>query len=270
LRDHLNPTFGAAPLAAITPAAVKVWHAGLSTGPTARAQAYGLLRTILGTAVDEDALSANPCRVRGAGQTKRSREVRPATLSELEAVVRELPERYRLMALMAAWCALRFGELTELRRSDIDLKAGTVRVARGVVRTRGGGMTVKGPKSDAGKRVVTIPPHLVPLVREHLAACVTGRDGLLFPSATDPTEHMMNSTMSKVWLAARERAGVPHLRFHDLRHTGAVLAAQTGATLAELMARLGHSTPQAAMRYQHASADRDRVIAEALSRLATN
>jgi integrase len=68
---------------------------------------------------------------------------------------------------------------------------------------------------------------------------------------------------------AREGAGRPDLRFHDLRHTGAVLAASTGATLAELMACLGHSTPGAALRYQHAARDRDRVIAAALSQLAT-
>jgi integrase len=68
---------------------------------------------------------------------------------------------------------------------------------------------------------------------------------------------------------AREAAGRPDLRLHDLRHTGAVLAAQTGATLAELMARLGHSTPGAAMRYQHAARDRDQEIAEALSRMVT-
>ena len=67
---------------------------------------------------------------------------------------------------------------------------------------------------------------------------------------------------------ARGKAGRRDLRFHDLRHTGAVLAAATGATLAELMARLGHSTVSAAMRYQHAAADRDKAIAEALSKLA--
>ena len=80
----------------------------------------------------------------------------------------------------------------------------------------------------------------------------------------------MPSTLYRVFYPAREAAGRPDLRFHDLRHTGATLAAATGATLAELMARLGHSTPGAAMRYQHASADRDRVIAEALSKLATD
>jgi integrase len=66
---------------------------------------------------------------------------------------------------------------------------------------------------------------------------------------------------------ARRTAGRPDLRFHDLRHTGAVLAAQTGATLAELMARLGHSTLGAALRYQHAAAGRDAQIAVALSRI---
>jgi integrase len=65
--------------------------------------------------------------------------------------------------------------------------------------------------------------------------------------------------------AARVVAGRPDLTIHGLRHTGATLAAATGATLAELMRRLGHSTPVAALTYQHATDDRDRAIAEALS-----
>jgi len=77
------------------------------------------------------------------------------------------------------------------------------------------------------------------------------------------------STLYRVYYGARDKAGRPDLRFHDLRHTGAVLAASTGATLAELMGRLAHSTPQAALRYQHAAQGRDAVIAIALSRLAT-
>jgi integrase len=77
------------------------------------------------------------------------------------------------------------------------------------------------------------------------------------------------STLYRVFYPAREAAARPDLRFHDLRHTGAVLAASTGATLAESMARLGHSTPGAAMRYQHAAQDRDKVIAAALSKLVT-
>lgn len=269
LRDHIEPTFGPLALDAIGKPAVTTWHARLAgtTGPTARAQSYGLLRTIMATAVAQDLISASPCVVRGAGSVKRARKIRPATLAELAAVVVALPARYRPMALLAAWCALRFGELAELRRSDVDLKAGTITVARGVVRTKAHTRLVKDPKTEAGRRTVAVPPHLLPMLRDHLAV-VRGREGLLFPSASDPTKQVAHSALNKVWLRARAQAGRPDLAFHDLRHTGAVLAAQSGATLAELMARLGHSTPGAAMRYQHASADRDRLLAARLSELA--
>jgi integrase len=177
-----------------------------------------------------------------------------------------LPDRYRLMALLASWCALRFGELAELRRSDVDTKSGVLRIRRGVVRV-GGRTIVKSPKSDAGSRDVAIPPHLMPAVREHLLQhAESGKDGLLFPAQDGG--HLAPSSLYRVFYRAREAAGRPDLRWHDLRHTGAVLAAQTGATLAELMGRLGHSTPAAALRYQHAAADRDYEIARKLSVLA--
>ena len=100
-------------------------------------------------------------------------------------------------------------------------------------------------------RDVDIPPHIIPLIEDHLAKYVgTDRDSLLFPAENGG--HLQPSTLYRHWYKARAAAGRPDLRWHDLRHSGAVLAAATGATLAELMARLGHSTPQAAMRYQHA------------------
>lgn len=268
LRDHVYPAFGDVAVAAITPAAVREWHATLkaATGPTARAHAYGLLRTICNTAVADELIAANPCRVRGGGQAKRVKKIRPATLGELEDLAAAMPERYKLMILLAAWCALRFGELAELRRRDVDVRNGVIRVRLGVTRTKGGRI-VKGPKSDAGRRDVNIPPHLMPLVKAHLREhAQVGREGLLFPARHGG--HLAPATLYRVYYPARDKAGRPDLRFHDLRHTGAVLAAATGATLAELMARLGHSTPGAAMRYQHAAAERDKVIAEALSELA--
>ena len=124
-------------------------------------------------------------------------------------------------------------------------------------------------KSDAGVRDVAIPPHLLPVVKAHLLDYV-GRDrgALLFPAASDGDAHMAPSTLYKVCNPAWKAAGREDLRLHGPRHTGAVLAAQTGATLAGLMGRLGHSTPSAAMRYQHAAADRDTEIAKRLSELA--
>jgi integrase len=263
------PTFGDSPVTSITPDQVRTWHAATAGAtPTLRAHGYALFRTILNTAVADDLLVANPCRVRGAGQAKRAVKIKPASLEELEVIVASMPERYRLLTLLAAWCGLRFGELTELRRKDIDTKNGVIHVRRGVVRT-GGEVIVGGPKSQAGVRDVAIPPHLMPMVREHLGNRIDGgRDGLLFTSSTGA--QISPSTLYKSYYPAREKASRPDLRWHDLRHTGAVLAASTGATLAELMARLGHSTPGAALRYQHAAQGRDAEIAAALSDLASN
>jgi integrase len=279
LRDHVYPTFGDVSVAAITPPDVRAWHVGMGkrTGPTARAHAYGLLRTILNTAVADELIAANPCRVRGGGSARRVKRIKPATLAELEVLTAAMPERYRVMVLLASWCGLRFGELAELRRHDVDLTNGVIHVRRGMVRAKADDpahgtklvLLVKGPKSDAGRRDVTIPPHLLPAVADHVKRhAQVGPQGLLFPAGHGG--HLVPSTLYRVFYPAREAAGRPDLRFHDLRHTGATLAAATGATLAELMARLGHSTPGAAMRYQHASAERDRVIAEALSKLATD
>ena len=265
LRNQLEPTFSDRPLTAITPHSVRAWHVALGEDtPTLRSHAYGLLRTILAEAVHDQIIASNPCHIRGAGNSKRVHKIKPATLPELEQIVATMPERYGLMVLLAAWCGLRFGELTELRRDDIDIARGVIRVRRGVTRVRGD-FIVGTPKTDAGVRDVAIPPHLLPVVKTHLSNNITGgKKGLLFP-ASDGVTHLAPSTLYTVYYRAREAAGRPDLRFHDLRHTGGVLAAATGATLAELMARLGHSTVGAALLYQHAAQDRDGEIAKALS-----
>jgi integrase len=260
----LLPEFGPMELKAITPAAVRSWYNRLDPGaPVMRAHAYGLLRAILRTAVADDLITASPCRIRGAGQAKRAKQIHPATLAELEVITAAMPDRFQLMVLLAAWCGLRFGELAELRRADIDLAHGVLRVRRGVVRA--GGQWIAGtPKSPAGVRDVSVPPHLLPAVEDHLAGHVgLGRDALLFPALSGG--YLTPGGLYDHFYPARLAAGRPDLRFHDLRHTGATLAAATGATIAELMHRLGHSTSGAAMRYQHATADRDAAIAEALS-----
>ena len=91
-------------------------------------------------------------------------------------------------------------------------------------------------------------------------------DALLFPAQHGG--HLAASTLNRHFYPARTLVGRPDLRFHDLRHTGAVLAAATGASLAELMGRLGHGTPAVALRYQHVAQDRDQAIAELLSKMA--
>ncbi|WP_221176355.1 tyrosine-type recombinase/integrase [Nocardioides marmorisolisilvae] len=267
LDRQILPTFEDLAVRHITPDLVRAWYSTTALDkPTLRSHAYGLLRTILGQAERDGLIPANPCHIRGAGNAKRAKKVEPATLAELEQLVNAMPERYRLMVLLASWCAMRFGELAELRREDVDTKTGVIRIRRGVVRAAGETI-VKKPKTDSSIRDVAIPPHLLPLVREHLLKhAAPGRGALMFPARGGG--HLQPSSLYRVYYPARLAAGRPDLRFHDLRHTGAVLAAQTGATLAELMGRLGHSTPGAALRYQHAAQDRDMEIARRLSALA--
>lgn len=286
LEDHLVPRFGSLPIASITADDVRAWHAEMGTKtPTLRAHCYGLLRTIMGTAASDGKITTNPCVIRGAGNAKRVHKIRPASLVEIATIAAEMPEQYRAMVLLAGWCALRFGELTELRRRDVTIvepseeqlanaktkseqppeSYGIVRVERAVVRVDEG-FQVTTPKSDAGRRDVEIPPHLLPVIKDHLARFVgEDKNALLFPAQHG--RHLAPASLYRHFYPARDEAGRPDLRWHDLRHSGAVLAAATGATLAELMARLGHSTPAAAMRYQHAAQGRDRQIAKLLSKM---
>ena len=268
LRRYLLPSFGERELTGISPADVRSWWGGLDrTTPTVNARAYTLLKTILNTAVADDIISANPCRIRGASTTQRLRDVRPATIPQLDIIMATLPESRRAVVALCAWCAMRIGEVLELRRKDVNLDLATVSVRRAVTWVKGKPV-VGPPKSAAGTRQIAIPPHVVPALEEHLARWTApGKDALLFP-ATDGTRHLQPSTFYKAWKKARAAAGRSDLRLHDLRHTGATLAAMTGATLAELQQRLGHSSVNAALRYQHAAQDRDTQIAAALSTLA--
>ncbi|WP_461109506.1 tyrosine-type recombinase/integrase [Tessaracoccus terricola] len=272
----------------LTASKVKVWwNEQGASHPTARRKAYDLLHAILETATrpDEDTespplLAANPARLTTktlrSGTPKTRTRIKPATLAELQMITDTVPERYRAMVALAAWCALRFGELTELRRRDISITAdgngalgsGTLHITRAVVWTSPDTAVVKAPKSEAGIRDVAIPPHILPLLRTHLKTW-TGPDpeALLFP-AVESGRHMKHGALYKVFRRARALAGRPDLRWHDLRHTGSTMAAQAGATLAELMNRLGHSDVRAALIYQHATSDRDAELARKLSTMA--
>jgi integrase len=163
-------------------------------------------------------------------------------MAQLDTVMDSMPEPYRLMILLASWCALRFGELTELRRGDLDLRHARVRVTRGVTWIDGK-PTIGALKSAAGIRDVAIPPHVVPAVRQHLADHVGwSKDALLFSTANGE-QIGRGGAFQKHWERSRKAAGRDDLRFHDLRHTGAVMAAQSGATIAELMGPTGaHDT----------------------------
>ena len=271
LEGHIFPTFGDQTLSAIDPPMVKTWNKSLAlrTGRTRRAHAYALLHAILRTAVEDDELiPVNPCKIRRGGQTRRqSAETEIATVQEIETIAAAMPRRYQLLVLLAAWCTPRFGEVSELRRHDVDVPKLLLRIRRAVVYTSETGRVIKPPKSDAGIRTVAIPPHLMPAVEAHLRDFVEeGGDALLFRGVAGG--HLPESTLRDHWAKARLAANRPDLKFHDLRHTAGTLASQVGGSMKEVMVRMGHSTMTSALRYQHGAQGRDAEIAAGLSEIA--
>ncbi|WP_308369220.1 MULTISPECIES: site-specific integrase [unclassified Streptomyces] len=189
-----------------------------------------------------------------------------ATVEEVYALAAAVQPRYRALVLMAGLLGLRWGELIGLHRRDIDLDHQAVRVRRAVAELSNGQREIKAPKSAAGKRTVTIPGVIVSEIRAHLKVySEPGPDGRIFIGAKGATPR--RNHFNRLWHKACREVGIKGLHFHDLRHTGNTLAASTGASTRELMARMGHRTARAALIYQHASADRDRLITDALSAL---
>jgi integrase len=189
------------------------------------------------------------------------------TIAEVYALADAVGQRYQALVLLAMFSSLRWGELGALRRCDLDLDARTVRVVRQLAEVRGGGFAFGPPKSRAGTRVVPIPTVIVPIIRWHLSCFAQpGEEGLVFTSPGASPLHHSNFRV-RVWLPALKAAGLTGLHFHDLRHTGNTLAATAGATLGELMDRMGHDSERAAMIYLHGSDARQHEIADTLSKL---
>lgn len=192
---------------------------------------------------------------------------RPVAMPEQVAAIAEsMTERYRLMVLLAAYCSLRFGELAGLRRSRVDILHRTIRVEESTVELRDGSTIFGEPKTTAGRRLVAFPAELVPLIERQLTEFVPAApDSLVFTSREDLPPR--RTKFRPHWAEACKRAGIVGLHFHDLRGSGATWAATAGATVRELMGRLGHATPAVALRYQHATLERDRAIADRLGAL---
>ena len=118
--------------------------------------------------------------------------------------------------------------------------------------------------------MVSFPAAILPELQHHLNTyTLDGSDGLIFVNEHGQPWHRGNFNPAVGRRQAREQIGVPNLHLHDLRHTGNTLAAQSGASLRDLMTRMGHDSPAAALIYQHSSRVADEAIASALdARLA--
>jgi integrase len=269
LNRYLTPELGPIRLGDLTPLVVRRWRATLldeGVSPTMVAKAYRLLRAILNTAVDDDIIDRNPCRIRGGGDEK-APERPTLSVAQVQQLAMLVPPRWSAFITVKAFGALRWGEITALRRCDVDLEGGSVRVRAAYVELSDGSLERGQPKSPASKRPVSLPTPVVEMLRAHLATYVPDEpEALVFTGPSGCPMRRSNFNKAVKWHEVCAAIGVPHLHLHDLRHTGNTLAAGTpGTSTRDLMERMGHSTMRAALIYQHTTRDADRRIAEALS-----
>lgn len=274
------PKLGNLKLVDIDSMTLRKWHAEIgrnlkdskrvqkrqATGASAQAAAYRLLRAILNTAVEDELIEANPCRIRGANEPPKQREdesvLSPHQIAELSG---KMQERYRAMVLVAAYGTLRHAELIGLQRRDVDLVEGTVTVRWNLSWVDGKWVRTK-PKSKAGGRTVYLPPSVAHWLQWHLANFVgASPDASVFTTRTG--NPVSRAVFGQALKTAGRKIGRPDVFPHLLRHSALTMTAQVGATTKELLSRGGHTSMKVALIYQHTVVERERELAAKLDAL---
>ena len=269
LRDHILPDFGPYPLHGISVAMVREWFGAMEAagtpGPPTRARAYRLLRSILTTAVDDEALGRNPARLRDAGREPASAERPTVTVDQVRALAERVDDRYRAFLHLLTFGSLRWGEATGLRRRDVDLLHVRVTVRQSLKDVRGR-ISFGPPKTAGSYRTVVVGRAVAAILTDHLERFTAPDPNALVFTTPSGSPLRRPNFYNAQWNPARRALGLGHVHLHDLRGTGDTLAATVpGTTLRDLMDRLGHSTPRTALRYLHATDGQQDAIADALT-----
>lgn len=164
--------------------------------------------------------------------------------------------RYRALVLLATFASLRWCEATALRRCDIDLDAGTLRVRAAYVERSTGEIILGPPKSKAGRRIVGIRRVILPELRHHLVVFAKPDPGALaLPGAKGGPLRRGNFSRSAAWPQAVAVIEAPGMHFHDLRHAGNTFAAASGAGQRDLRPGWGTTVnvPRSSTSTRHAA-----------------
>ena len=241
IRNHVLPRFGLVPLGRLQPVHIAQWVADLDAdglAPATTRKAYQLLAASLFSAVDNGLIPVSPCRNVKLPKltTAPMRILEPA---EIRALADAIDGRYRAMILTAAFAGLRFGELAALRTDRFDALRRTLRVEESLAEVRGE-FVFKEPKSDAARRVVSLPSFIVEELAQHLAMYADD-SGIVFAAPEGGPIRRMNFRR-RTWLPAIDRSvGVP-CTFHGLRHSHAALLIAQGEHPKVIQGRLGHES----------------------------
>lgn len=279
LRLHCLPTLGHRPVASVTPDHLVTWHRQQLSAGYARDSIrawWTPLRLVLAHSVRHGLISTNPADQLMGHERPKAGQARKRFLSreEMGRLLRRCPERYRVAVSVGLFAGLRLSEILGLVWADVDFAGNQLRVEFQMARDG----TRRRLKTDAGRREVILMAGLARELKRHrLASHYAADNDLIFATATGRTVGHRNLT-GRGLEKARERAELPSVTFHTLRHTFASLLISQGQDPVFVSHQLGHASPAITLRVyahlfdaaRHAREARDALDAEFGSLLAHN
>ncbi|MBK7821506.1 MAG: tyrosine-type recombinase/integrase [Tessaracoccus sp.] len=250
------------------------WNGPPSRTRTQGGKAYELLVSVFDDAVVAELIDVTPCTLRGAGAPDRAREPQSLSLVEVARFLESVEEPWARAALtIQVTCGLRIGEVLALRSKDLDLMAETVTVAGTVAKVGGAGgkrtLVIQTPKTRASLRTLSLVHDTVADLRVwRKSRGLLKPEELLFCDALG--KPLNDDVLRRIHKKAANEIGRSELKDHDLRATAATLAAAAGASVREIQAMLGHTTPTMALSYQTATRERDAERARKMSAQLAN
>jgi integrase len=256
VRVHMKPTFGQMDLRNIKPSSVQAWLGGLQEqlAPSYVRVLLANLSSLMNAAVDDGLIPRNPCSARSVRAPRvPATRVRPWTSAQVLAVIAAHPERYSGVALVAAGCGLRQGEVFGLRVEDIDYDKQVLHV-RQQIKLLADNKPIVTPPKGGKVREVPLPDAVAAGLQKHLLAYPAGKDGLVFTSRERKPLNR-NYVNSYIWKKALEKAGMSTARgngMHALRHYYASSLLEGGVSIRAVSEYLGHTDPGFTLRiYAH-------------------
>jgi len=266
-RNHIEPTFGAIPLARVDRTSLREWVAGLSDpkrsalAPATTIKAVQVFNKLMRAALEDRLIVANPVERLPLPKIERE-EMRFLTAEEVRHLADTIDPRYRAFVLVAGYGGLRLGELLALRWKRVDLLRRQLTVAE-TLTDLAGQISFGPPKTKAAVRTVGLPTFVADELAQ-LASQPLDRDGLVFQSAEGYAVRP-GLLRRRYWTPAVERAGLTPLRMHDLRHTAISLWIAAGANPKQIAVRAGHTSVSVVLdRYGHLFPQHDDALLQAL------
>ncbi|MGJ9505428.1 tyrosine-type recombinase/integrase [Actinotignum sp. GS-2025c] len=266
LRRHILPIAGDYPLTEVSEDTGTRVYDSVRAGRSLTTARNVMLTfsAVMSAAVKAGFIDTSPVKVTGGkGRAEKVRESVALTPEQVDALLDCAEDEWRVPIMLMAVYGLRVGELVALERRDVDARAGVVSVRRAVKRGPRGELVIGPPKSRAGNRRIPLTEGDLAKVEAHLRDYVpAGEESkLIYRPGLKPGVVSDRVVLGAVRRAG-EKAGLPRLWNHDLRHTALTNFGAAGATLADLMALAGHTSAETVMIYQHSSIDRGRELAE--------